>query len=50
MNFESGPKKRSDLLLSRKSIKQNEKSVDAVVIRKIQRNNVVELLRCIYEL
>jgi len=47
---ESGPKKRVDLLISRKSIKQNENNVNVDLNRKIQRNNVVELLKCLYEL
>lgn len=50
MMSDPGPKRRVDLLVSRKSIKQNEKSIDASVVRKIVRNNVVDLLKCLYDL
>lgn len=50
MMNDQGPKRRVDLLVSRKSTKQNEKSIDANCIRKIVRNNVVELLKCLYDL
>lgn len=45
-----GPKRRVDLFVSRKSIKENEKSINANVVRKIVRNNVVDLLKCLYDL
>jgi len=35
MMSDTGPKRRVDLLVSRKSTKQNEKTIDANVIRKI---------------
>jgi hypothetical protein len=35
MMSDSGPKRRVDLLVSRKSINKNEKNIDANVIRKI---------------
>lgn len=50
MMSDSGPKRRVDLLVSRKSINRHEKNIDANVIRKIQRNNVVDLLKSLYEL